>query len=270
MRQSNAASVNTNPQENKDTFPAQPGHRWQQAPLTLAFLLITAVGAVLQALIPGYFAALRRDPAALAAGQWWRVVSPLVALDGTLWLHFAYDALGFLLVGVVVEQTMVRGRWLLLFWAAAVTGTIAGYAWDPSGAGASIALCGLIGGLVVWQITRNDFHLIASMYTLVLAAALAVEAVAAAFTSTTLLGILITAIACALLINLLLGLRRRMPDKPASAAYVGAVVFVSALILTALRDLHGVALLTGLMVAALLLWGSRKASRPASLPPPLL
>ncbi len=197
---------------------------------------------------------MRRDPAALAAGQWWRVVSPLVALDGNIWLHFVYDTLGLLLVGIVVERLLGPGRWLILFFAGALAGTVAGYAWNPYGAGTSIALCGLIGGLVIWQIRRGDLHPIASLYALSLAAALALEAIIAVFSSDTTITIIVTAAGCALLINLLLFLHRRKPDSLASAYAVLAVVLLSALALAALRDLHGVALLAGLGVAALLLW----------------
>ncbi len=262
MHQRSSESVNISAQGTKEPTRASQASTWLQPTpwLTLGVVFITAIGAVLQATIPEFLPALRRDPSALAASQWWRVISPLVALDGNLWLHFAYDALGLLLVGIVVEQVMGRGRWLLLFFAAAITGTIAGYLWNPTGAGASIALCGLIGGLVIWQITRSDFHQIAAIYALALAAALTFEAIAAAFSASDMVVIIIAAVLCALLINMLLFVRRHSPTTPASAYFVGAVMLLCSLILTSLRDLHGVALLTGLIVAALLLWRKRAAA----------
>lgn len=115
----------------------------------LSIVIITSIGATLQLIFPGVLSALRRDPAALAAGQWWRILSPLVVLDGNVYLHFAYDTAGFILVGVAVKRLLGPARWLVLFFGAALAGEIAGYAWDPYGAGASVGLCGLIGGIGV-------------------------------------------------------------------------------------------------------------------------
>ncbi|HEY7347590.1 MAG TPA: rhomboid family intramembrane serine protease [Ktedonobacterales bacterium] len=239
----------------KEAAPVPRGGERRYLPLlTLSFLLITAIGAVLQLLFPEVFLALRRDPAALEAGEGWRILSPLLVLDGEVFWHFVYDALGLFLVGALVERLLGRGRWLILFFAAALAGNIAGYAWNPYGAGASTALCGLIGGLVIWQIKRSDFYLLASLYALGLASVLALEAIIAVFIANALFGIVVAALACGLLINLLLRLLRRKPDTSASAYFVFAVVLLSALALVVLRDLHGVALLTGLGVAALLRW----------------
>jgi membrane associated rhomboid family serine protease len=242
--------------------PKEPHHHLPIA--TLVVLICTAIGALLQVMSPAILSALRRDPRALAAGEWWRILSPLLVLDGNIWWHFAYDSLGLILVGVAVERWLGPVRWLILFLAGALAGEVAGYAWDPYGAGASIGLCGLIGGLVIWQIRHRQLHLIASIYAVGLAAALASEAIGAALISNTTIGIVAAGALSALLINLLLLLRRRSPDPQASAYYVGGVVMLGALVLTVLRDIHGVALLMGIGVAALLIGAASVSERAAS------
>jgi membrane associated rhomboid family serine protease len=227
-------------------------------------LICTTIGALLQVMSQAVLNALRRDPRAMAAGECWRNLSPLLVLDGDIWWHFAYDTLGLVLVGVVVERWLGPARWLILFLAGALAGEVAGYAWDPYGAGASIGLCGLIGGLVVWQVRHRQLHLIASIYAVGLTAALASEAIGAALISNITIGIVAAGALSALLINLLLLLRRRSPDSQASAYYVGGVVMLSALALAALRDIHSVALLMGIGVAALLLGVDPASKRAAS------
>jgi membrane associated rhomboid family serine protease len=231
---------------------------------TLAVLICTTIGALLQAMSPAVLSALRRDPSALAAGEWWRILSPLLVLDGDIWWHFAYDTLGLILVGAVVERWLGPARWLLLFLAAALAGELAGYAWDPYGAGVSVGLCGLIGGLVIWQIRHSQLHLIASIYTVGLPTALAVEAAGTVFIGNSIAGFVAAGVLSALLINLLLLLRRRSADSRAGAYYVGGVVMLAALVLVALRDIHGVALLMGIGVAALLFRADQASKYAAS------
>lgn len=220
--------------------------------LTILIISVTAVGAAAQLSNPQVFYALRRDPDALAAGQWWRAFSSLVVLDGEVWSHFMLDTLGLVLVGVVVERLIGGRRWFVLFVAGALAGQIAGYAWDPYGAGASSALCGLIGGLVIWQIRRHDLRFIASIYAVGLVSALATQAVMTAVASDSRVSIVVSAIVTWLLINALLLLRRRNTSVTASAYYVGAVILLGA-VLVVQRDIHGVALLAGLGAATLLL-----------------
>ncbi|MBA3875268.1 MAG: rhomboid family intramembrane serine protease, partial [Anaerolineae bacterium] len=222
--------------------------------LTIIVVIITAVGAVLQFVNPAVLTALRRDPNALAASQWWRLISPLLVLDGNLWVHFALDVVGFLIVGTVVERRFGSLRWFILFITAALVGELVGYVWDPTGAGASIALCGLMGGLVIWQIRHKDLQFIPSLYTVGLIAALTFEAIAALLTSDSTVEVIIAVVVCAVLINVLVILRGRASDPGIPTYYVGAVTLLGAVILLFLHDIHGAALLTGLVVAVGVLW----------------
>lgn len=234
---------------------------WRPLPwLTIVVLVLTTLGVIVQLAVPGTFEALRRDPAALARGEWWRVVTPLFVDDGNPFWHFLFVSLGFVLVGAAAERQLGRARWMVLLLISAATGTVTGYLWDPYGAGASIALCGLIAGLAVWQIRGHELDLIASLYALVLAAALALEALLALLVLNELLATVILLVSCAILTNLLVVLRKRTERTRPAAYLVAGIILLSSLALVMLRDIHGAALLVGLIVAALLTIAARARS----------
>ena len=102
---------------------------------TVSVLAVTAVLTVLQFPFPQVRLALWRDPAALAAGQWWRLVTPLFVQYDAVWqiaLVFAFIA-G---IGALAERVFGPARWLLLYLGCGVVGQAFGYRWDPPDAGA--------------------------------------------------------------------------------------------------------------------------------------
>lgn len=234
--------------------------------LTVLLLTLSALGTALQLYDPRVFLALRRDPAALGMGEWWRVISPLVVNDGNPFLHWLYVSVGIALVGVVVEQQWGHLCWLVLAVAGAFAGTFAGYLWDPYGAGGSIVLCGLVGGLALWQLRQQQLHLLSSIYAVGLVVALAVPLLAGLVTTDSIVQIIVAAAAGWLSIMLLL-FSRRASVNSMPLRYVFGLVLICALILAALRDIHGVALLAGLGVAAL--FAPRTFSEKQKQSPPL-
>jgi membrane associated rhomboid family serine protease len=133
---------------------------------TICVLSITAIITGLQFVSPAIVSALQRNPAALAAGEWWRLITPLfVHPDG--WSQIVVDFAGIAIVGPVVERRFGSPRWLALYFGAGLSAEIISYAWEPYGAGSSIALCGLIGGLFADLIGRQLLEWpIAIMYAL--------------------------------------------------------------------------------------------------------
>ncbi|MFD0820088.1 rhomboid family intramembrane serine protease, partial [Micromonospora zhanjiangensis] len=115
--------------------------------LTLIVFGITAVGNALQYVLPGWLPALQRTPAGLH-GQWWRSGTTLLVQDGGL-LAVVGTLAVLLTVGALAEQDVSRSAWLLCFLGAAAAGEIAGYAWQPYGAGKSVGVCGLAAALLV-------------------------------------------------------------------------------------------------------------------------
>lgn len=124
----------------------------QQWPFaTMATLLVTGIFTALQFPFPGVLETLRRNPQAFASGEWWRIITPLlVHSDG--WPQIVFNFAAIAVFGVIAERIFGHWRWLLLYLAGGIVGEIVGYAWDPLGAGASVGLFGLVGGLLAWQL----------------------------------------------------------------------------------------------------------------------
>jgi len=78
------------------------------------------------------------------------LITPLfVHPEGWRQIAFNFTAI------VLVERQFGTWRWIVLYFVSGVTGEIAGYAWQPMGAGASVAGAGLLGAFAVWLILEN-------------------------------------------------------------------------------------------------------------------
>ena len=113
--------------------------------LTAVVFAVTAVPSVIGLVDADVLAALQRAPEGLH-GDWWRTFTALLVQDGGV--PGTLSNLFFLLViGALAEQVAGRGRWLVAYLGAGLAGELAGYAWQPRGAGNSVAVCGLAGVL---------------------------------------------------------------------------------------------------------------------------
>jgi len=120
--------------------------------LTVSVLLVSAAFTALQFLYPPILFALRRTPAALSHHEYWRFITPILVHDGG-WRQIAFNFSATLIVGAIVERVYSRGEWLGLYFLGAVVGELAGCAWQPYGAGNSVAGAGLLGGIAVWLLS---------------------------------------------------------------------------------------------------------------------
>jgi rhomboid protease GluP len=115
--------------------------------LTITVAVVTAGGLLVQELVPGTLAALERTPAA-TDGDPWRWVSSLVVQDGWL-LGGAFNIAALVLAGITLERVVSRGVWLVAYVGGGLLGQVFGHDWQPVGGGNSVAVCGLVGLLVV-------------------------------------------------------------------------------------------------------------------------
>jgi rhomboid protease GluP len=120
-------------------------------PATGAILCIVLATRLLQWLVPGWYAALARDPSA----PWWRVVTALFAYDDG-WPQIIGIVVGVLVLGVVGERRFGSLRWLAIFFIAGLAGQLVGLAWQPLGAGSSVAVAGLLGAVAVWLLSPSS------------------------------------------------------------------------------------------------------------------
>lgn len=127
----------------------------QRFPITtVAVWTVTALITGSQLFTPAVLSALRRDPFGLSTGEWWRLLTPLfVHPEG--WPQITFNFTVLAAVGVLAERLFGSRRWLLLYFASGCLGELAGYAWQPHGAGASVAIAGLAGGLLACLLART-------------------------------------------------------------------------------------------------------------------
>src|SRR5262245_38670964 len=120
---------------------------------TFTIIAVTTIVTSLQFFLPALLPALDRNPSALAAGQWWRLVTPRF-VQAEIWPQYLLLAI-LAMVGPSVERRFGSLRWLALWLIADLTGEAASLAWQPQGAGASIGICGIIGAWLVMLLRRD-------------------------------------------------------------------------------------------------------------------
>lgn len=141
---------------------------------TLSILLVTGVFTSLQFVFPQLLDASERKPTALIDHEWWRLITPLlVHSDG--WQQMAVDFPAILVFGTLVEIIFGVRRLVALYFLCGFVGEVAGFAWQPSGAGSSVAVMGLLGALAFWLLQKSLQGKIGGALILVGAAALCFE-----------------------------------------------------------------------------------------------
>jgi membrane associated rhomboid family serine protease len=217
-----------------------PDRRWfgiQRPPVvTAAVFVVTATTSVLGLLIPGLLEALQRTPQGLH-GDWWRSFTALFVQDGGV--VGTLSNLAFLLVmGVVAEQVLGAWRWLVCYFGAGLVGELAGYGWQPRGAGNSVAICGLAGALTVALVVGARVPRVAPVVLAYWCGALVGSRWGPA--------LLLVGVAGGVAVQVALG-RGLAVGRPVAVA--AAMV---ALILLAAMDLHGAAMVAGIVIAAVI------------------
>jgi membrane associated rhomboid family serine protease len=194
---------------------------------------VTAAGAVW----PGVEDALRRQPGALADGEVWRAVTPLlVHPEG--WLQVVVDLVGIALVGRAAERALGAAWFLVAYLFTGTVGHLAGAAWDPHSAGSSVAVLGTAGALLAWQAGPRPAappDLAATVYALAVLAALVGGHLGAAASGA------LPAVAAGVTV----GLWGRVGGDRLTVPAAGAAG-VFGLALVAARDIHGPPTVAGL------------------------
>jgi len=115
--------------------------------LTAAVFVVTLACGIAQLVHPPLYDALHRDAARIDAGEWYRLVTGMFFQDG--WAFGLTSNLVWLAVfGTLAERVFGRARWLVLYFGCGLFGQVMSYLWlNPVGAGNSMCVAGLIGGL---------------------------------------------------------------------------------------------------------------------------
>jgi membrane associated rhomboid family serine protease len=217
-----------------------PDRQWfgiQRPPVVTAVVfVITATTSVLGLLIPGMLEALQRTPQGLH-GDWWRTFTALLVQDGGV--AGTLSNLAFLLVmGVVAEQVLGAWRWLVCYVGAGLVGELAGYVWQPRGAGNSVAICGLAGALTVALVVGAGVSGVAPVVLAYWCGALVGSRWGP--------GWLLVGVTGGVVVQVALGRGLAVGRPVAVAAAMIALVLVAAM------DLHGAAMVAGIVIAAVI------------------
>lgn len=121
-----------------------PFRRWPVVTLTVAALVLATFAA--QSLFPDLLPLLSRDPKMLSSGEVWRAVTALFAQDGAA-AGLLFNLFWLLVLGTAAERRFPRAGWLAAYFGGGVAAEFLALAWQPHGAGNSIACLALAGAL---------------------------------------------------------------------------------------------------------------------------
>jgi membrane associated rhomboid family serine protease len=130
-----------------------------KAPAVFALIVINVCVYVAQRAFPIVTREFSSLPVLIAHGQWWRLISPMFLHSPFLIWHIVFNMMALFIYGPYVEQAYGMRRFIGLY---LTTGFVAGavsYTFGPCnvyGLGASGAIFGVIGVLLVYLFKRRD------------------------------------------------------------------------------------------------------------------
>jgi membrane associated rhomboid family serine protease len=95
------------------------------------------------------------DAAGITNGEWWRLMTSAFLHYGPI--HLAFNMVSLYFAGSILEQTIGRWRFLLLYLVSGLAGSAGALLWSPNAAtaGASGAIFGILGALFVLERRGN-------------------------------------------------------------------------------------------------------------------
>ena len=125
--------------------------------LTLAIAAVTLVVSIAGEVNADTLDLLGRDADALAAGEWWRIVTPLFVQDGG-WAGLVFNLVALLLLGTLVESIFGRPTLAVAYFAAGLVSEVFAYTLLPNQgfAGNSVADLGLAGLIAIAAVAGSE------------------------------------------------------------------------------------------------------------------
>jgi rhomboid protease GluP len=150
-----AAVIQIRTQASSVLPPAKSGAAVLQLPrATLVLTAAITVSTLLQFVFPAILILFRRDAGAFLAGDWWRIITPLFVQDGGV-SGSIFNLASLFLVGSLAEQLWGSRRWLVIFFVGGILSEAIALAWQPVGAGNSVANFALAGSIAVACLTSK-------------------------------------------------------------------------------------------------------------------
>lgn len=214
----------------------------RRLPVTSAVVAVTAAASIPALWWSPLVRALEQDPALVARGQWWRIISPLL-VQGYGAGQFLVNMLGIVLVGSAVERRYGRWRWLATYLGSGMLSIAVTSLWFPQwrDSGSSTGVAGLIGAVVVALIADRSMPPIRAIaYAVFFGAYLTLSQFDGRAVT---LGVALAVAVGALADRYLLGGRLLRTST-------AATILVAAAALLSIRDIHGVGLAAGIVISA--------------------
>jgi membrane associated rhomboid family serine protease len=120
---------------------------------SLALIAVTVLISILQFIHPELLAALRRDPEAVRAGEWWRLFTALFVQPEGLSQCLANGLL--MLLFVPPGERLYGGKMLVVYFTAGLCGQIVDFLWNSGSGGSSTAVFGVMGSLLIYVILNR-------------------------------------------------------------------------------------------------------------------
>jgi membrane associated rhomboid family serine protease len=142
--------------------------------VTAGLVALVAIPSVVGLLEPAVLHALARNADQIADGELWRLLTSLVQQDGGLPGTIA-NLFALVIVGSVAEQLVGGLRTAVTFIGVGVLAQLPALAWQPVGAGNSVAnfgLAGAIAAVVLVDVRQPRFATVAAVLTLLAGAGL--------------------------------------------------------------------------------------------------
>lgn len=135
---------------------------WKDNPVTVALIAIQLVVYLLMTLAGGStnpavlirFGALQA--AAVQAGEWWRLLTPVFVHIG--FAHLLINSITLYFIGMYIEQLFGHWWMLVIYLGSAIVGNLLSAYWLPAGisAGASTGIFGLFGAFIMLGATFRE------------------------------------------------------------------------------------------------------------------
>lgn len=123
--------------------------------LTAAVFLVTLACGIAQLVHRPLYEFVVRDASRIDEGQWYRLLTGMMFQDGRS-SELISNLLLLAVFGTVAERVFGRRRWLILYFGCGWFGQFMSYVWlNPVGAGNSMCVAGLIGGLATMVLVAS-------------------------------------------------------------------------------------------------------------------
>lgn len=137
------------------------------APAVTVIIGLNVIVYVAQQLVPALTSNYASFPPAIADGEWWRLVTPMFLHSPTFLFHILLNMYVLYIYGPNVEQAFGTRRFVVMYLICGFTGAVASYNLSPCGSlgvGASGAIFGIAGVLLIYLYKRRTSSFIADAY----------------------------------------------------------------------------------------------------------